>query len=187
MFPNPSSENIGNGHLMNTIVSSNLVLRPCIDPDRPNLLFGEFGVSVGLSFLVGLCVSFLSHHVAHVVAMCSKKEVGRVHTGGIIAAVKNAHGSMMATFGNFTIGKLPCYAMRFHRGPSQIETSISTSALGSGPNPAAIDSGGLVNFIPEAFGYTLSSHVTSLGSVVRDALGISVPARLAILPPLVSQ
>jgi hypothetical protein len=47
------------------------------------------------------------------------------------------------------------------------------------PEPACF---GFLDFQPESFNESklLFSHVTPFGRVVRDALGISLPARLAV-------
>lgn len=78
-------------------------------------------------------MSALCNHVAHVVTVSSKEQMGRVDARRIITAVQNVF-----PFRDWSIVKFPRYATCPSTSRSEFELSVPIFKLPSGPRPAGI-------------------------------------------------
>lgn len=120
-----------------------------------NIIFSKFCIAMCRPF--SSILSSFSHHIGHIVFICSKKEMVRIYTISNVTFMKNMHfiwnwppmenpGSSVCRY------RLACTA------PS--EKSISMSGNAGFPKPTSFS---FLNFIPKSFhGFPISQEVCHL-------------------------
>lgn len=176
----PSFSVLDTTHLWtaNTVVVGDEVMRPWIGTDSDHLSLREFGIADVLPANTGWRLPALFVSVGHVLYLCAQKQMARIYALWNIAAVKHAQSAWDQSMGQF-----PCDSVSQSHSIGKPKLTVAGSDCGRHPQPAGI---GLGDLRPEAFGYAFPSHVTSLGSVVRSAVGGQIPVALRYFTTVMS-
>lgn len=105
----------------------------------------------------------LGCHVANIVCLASKEEMGRVAAGRVIAAVQDEE-----TVGDLTVRKLPCHPVRL---AAATDAAVSKAASATLPFPAFVTVSD-INSVPER---------SALRRHIANRLEISSPAKLHVV------
>lgn len=182
MSPYLSSLNATNCALPDSVVCSDYYLSARICTNSDDVGFGQFGLWV--QFTAAVFMATLYHLVGHVVQVGAEKQMVRIDACADIASMKNAHPVISSALWNRSIRQLPSDSLSRLQFPVESKMTVSAAAERSCPQPAFA---GLVNLRPESlFLYALRSHMTSLGSVVRDAAWLQDHAASRYFTPVVA-
>ena len=109
--------------------------------------------------------------IGNIVGHGPDKEMIRIATERHVATMADAQAGR-----DVPVGQFPRVTVGTSWNPVDVKRAISGSELSCGPQPAVAR---LVNLRPESFLYTLRSHMTSIGRVVRGACERDTRSRLA--------
>lgn len=106
----------------------------------------------------GHAMPTLGGHISVVGSLVAKKEVRRIATRRIVAAMENT-----LSFGDFAVGQFPCDTMgAFRFGGCLVELPIAESSLARSPDPTTIRPGALVNLGPKSLAPRHRFHTRNL-------------------------
>jgi len=171
MFPCEPSVNRADVSLADTVFSSDLILQSRIGTNREDLLIRQRDVAVPISARRAPFIGPISR----VLGIGPKEEMIGIHAGANVAMMKNANSVIPGTFRNWSISEFPRNSVSRPRATVYPKTAIAGSGFSCLPQPTTVSP---ENLRPKTI-RIISSHATSLGSVVRGAV------RTPILPRLV--
>lgn len=160
----------------NTKVSGYHAMHSRVGSDRYHLRLREFRNGLPANAGWGLSALFVS--VRDVFCLGAQEQMARIYALWNIASVTDAQAIW-----NKSVGQSPCDSVSQAHSTIRPELTVAGSDCGCRPQPALAR---LVHLAPKSVLYTLSSHVTSLGSVVRGAVGTSGPSALRYFSTVMS-
>lgn len=151
MLPGSIANNLANVASGGIKKVGNFALRYSISMQPPNFNY-VIGCKSSLVVVHPLAprLATLAISILHILVLCSKRQMGRIAAGSIIATMKNARAMIALSIWYRAIGQLISDAVGRKNLPIYAKTAISLSSICGFPFPALILAAPIY-FVPKAF------------------------------------